>query len=73
MIIPCILISCSLYVLILNVPTVRVRASLSESVEPQPLHRPALRHPLRPSTLCLLLQLAAGGPPHGTDHDLRLA
>lgn len=48
-----------------HVWTVCVWAPLSEGVEPQSLHRPTVRHPLRPSTLCVFFQLAAGGSPWG--------
>lgn len=62
--IPCVVSGCSPSWL--SLLAVRVRAPLPEGVEPQPLHRPAVRHPLWPSTFCLFLQLTAGGPPHGT-------
>lgn len=43
-----------------------VRTPLPEGVEPQPLHGPAVCHPLWSSAFRLFLQLTAGGPPHGT-------
>jgi len=45
--------------------TVPVWAPLSEGVEPQPLHRPALRHSLRPAAPGVLSQLTAGSSPRG--------
>ena len=48
-----------------NFCAVRVRAPLSEGVEPQSLHWPAVCHSLRTSALRVVFQLTAGSSPWG--------